>query len=612
MGKIAIGRLTPGGAGGGLVVRAAFVIAALAAAATPARAQVQDTLRADTLRADSLVAEQDTLLPPPVMVAWPRPDSTAGGLRDGRWAWDREALLGEGAVSLLDLLSRVPGVVPLRSGIFLQPESVSAFGGGADRMMVVWDGYPLDPLTTASLDLSTIDLASFRRVEVDRRPDVLIVRLYSDAPRDPRAYSRIEAGVGEPRANLFRGMLLSPHFLFGPFGFSVERVEIQGSGRPQPADVFAGWLRWGLLSETRGIELVFRSDNLGRQTESPIPADVSRRDLVVRGRTQFAPAVTAEAYVGRSTVTFDATDPEIPDSLLTHEDESVRQAGARLAWQSGTGGVEGALRWRDSDRLPRTELELDGDISPFAGVRLSAGMTHHGWESGFGATSYHGRASATPLSWMRAFAEFGSGVRGSPSRVDSIITPHKSDRTVSRGGLEASIGRMVATVAGVRMSVDSVPVMGLPGDTITGAVGGGTLNGWELSASMPLAGDWLSLNGNWAAWSSGQRSIYVPSSIGRATVRLHTSPLESGNFELTARLEALHRGPLFGPPSEPDGPLVEAPARTLLNAYLQMRIIDVRIWIRFDDMGGNDVQDLPGLFIKGPRIFYGVKWDFWN
>jgi hypothetical protein len=612
VGQTSIGQLIRSQAA---VARAGMFGILLAVTSVPAYAQVrQDTLRADTLRADSLVTEQDTVLPPPVMVSWPGAGTEAGGLVDGRWVWDEDALLREGAISLLDLLNRVPGIVTFRTGVYLQQESAAAFAGGADRLVVTWDGYALDPLTAGTLDLSTIQLAHLERVEVDRRPDALVIRLYSDKPTDARAHSRIEAGVGEPDANLFRGLLLTPNFLFGPFGFAVERLEVRGTGRPQPADVFASWLRWGFLSERRGVEVTLRTSNLGRNPESPVPADQSRQDLLVRGRTRFGIGGVAEAYFGRSRLDYEGMDPEIDDSLQTRLDLSARQAGVRLAWEQDRWTVDGAMRWRDESRLPQLDLELAGRARPVDWLNVDAGVANQKWDSGFGATSYWASASVAPLPWLRAFGGFADGRRGSPSEIDSITTPHKSDRRVLRGGGEIRFGRLRAAAAGVRVSIDSIPLLGMPGDSLVAGATAGipTLDGWEASATVPLLGDWLSLDASWSGWITEPRPVYVPATMGRTGLRIHTIPLESGNFELFARLAAVHRSGITGPPPAAGEPAPTTPARTVYDGYLQIRIIDVRIWIRFDDLAGNDVEDLPGLPIRGPRIFYGVKWSFWN
>ena len=76
--------------------------------------------RRDTVPADSLV-------PPPTFAPLGAPwaERRAAGV----WHWDRDALLASGALSLLELLERVPSVLTLRAGMFLQPEVASAFGG---------------------------------------------------------------------------------------------------------------------------------------------------------------------------------------------------------------------------------------------------------------------------------------------------------------------------------------------------------------------------------------------------------------------------------------------------------------------------------------------------
>jgi hypothetical protein len=54
------------------------------------------------------------------------------------------------------------------------------------------------------------------------------------------------------------------------------------------------------------------------------------------------------------------------------------------------------------------------------------------------------------------------------------------------------------------------------------------------------------------------------------------------------------------------------PANNTFDAYAHIRIIDVRIFGRFEDILGQNAIDVPGRFLPGPRLFYGVKWQFWN
>jgi hypothetical protein len=58
--------------------------------------------------------------------------------------------------------------------------------------------------------------------------------------------------------------------------------------------------------------------------------------------------------------------------------------------------------------------------------------------------------------------------------------------------------------------------------------------------------------------------------------------------------------------------LVPLPSNQVLNGYLQIRIIDVRIFLQSEDMLGKGRLDIPNRTIPGPRLYYGVKWELFN
>jgi hypothetical protein len=583
----------------------------MALAATPVAAQVRDTTRAgaDTLASDTLVAARDTT-PPPVLVPIPTV-RRAVGFGAGIAVWDRNALLLEPAVTLLDLLARVPGVSVFRSGVFLQPEAATLYGGGGGRTIVELDGYVLDPLLASSLDLSTIELIHLDEVRIERRPDALVVRLRSDAARDYRPYSRIEAGIGEPKANQFRGILLAPHFLIGPVGVGVERLELEGAGRPQPADIFSGWARWGWLSPARGIELELRSNRLRRNNGSPIPLELDRNDVVLRLRNRFADGLAGEAYAGRSSVKANDLLVGIDDSLRYRVDRSWMQVGGRASADFSGGSGEIAVRWREDPAMPR--LEFDASLEGRAGewFSLTVGATHQSWRGGASATSWRASAQSGRVGPFRAFGEYGGGKRGA-LRLPDLNQWDIAERIMVRGGVEGAIGGLQAGGAWVKVEADSILTFGLPSDSAQSVLPAGEVTGWEAWGRVPLFRDWLYAYGSYSIFTGGTRWTYLPASQLHGTLELHSLPLASGNLELLGRLDAFRRGPMLGPPAGASLPGEELPTRTLLNASFQIRIIDVRIYVRFDDMLGQEVEDVPGLVIQGPRIFYGVKWNFQN
>lgn len=587
----------------------AFLLATCcaAAAARPLAARQQDTVPPPP---DTTAAAQDTMLPPPLLVPWPARRNADDEV--GVWTWDRDSLARAAAYSLLDLLNAVPGITSFRGGVFLQPEAATFDGGGAGRTEIDIDGYVLDPLTAASLDLSLISLGAIDHVRVERRMDRLRISLSTVEPEDARPFSRIEAAVGQPRANLFRGGLLSPRVILGPFGFAVERIESQGSGQLRPADDFDTWVKWGLLREDRGVQLEWRGNTLNRDPDSEIPLKRSRGDLVLRARNRFAPDLLAEAYYAASRESVEPTDPAIPDSLRATLKEKSRQIGLRGALERDRLGADVALRFRDNDALARWQADLTAHAVPFPRTDLSARATLADWRTRR-TNEYAAAASFRPLESVRLFGELSSGIAGTPVRGDTTRTgPAFSDRSTWRAGLEVRRRGLEAGAAGVHVEMDSVVAFGFPGDTANPVVRGGAVTGWEAWARVPLGPDWLSGSVTYSNWTSGTRWAYLPASTLRATVDLHAIPLESGNLELTGILEVRQRGVLAAPPGIPGDPLLDVPARTRINAYFQIRIIEIRAFIRWEDLEANDISDLPGFPVRGPRIVYGVKWTFWN
>ena len=91
-------------------------------------------------------------------------------------------------------------------------------------------------------------------------------------------------------------------------------------------------------------------------------------------------------------------------------------------------------------------------------------------------------------------------------------------------------------------------------------------------------------------------------------------PLPSGHLEILGRLEASQRGGMlaYNPEAVENEPFAAIGSYMVASGYLQIRIIDVRAWLRYEDLLGANPESLPGRVIGGPRIFYGVKWDLWN
>jgi hypothetical protein len=132
---------------------------------TPLRAQVRDTLpKKDTIRiptaptlADSLLrdslAKRDSILREriradtirsPLAHAPPGAELSIGR----RMSWSRDSLLGTGAITVTDLVDRVPGATTTRGGWIASP-AAGAYLGDARRVRVFYDGFEMPALGSA-------------------------------------------------------------------------------------------------------------------------------------------------------------------------------------------------------------------------------------------------------------------------------------------------------------------------------------------------------------------------------------------------------------------------------------------------------------------------------
>ena len=587
-------------------------------------AQVRDTAAIDTLAADT-VAPADTIPPPPFV---PLHAGLARSYGAGVWHWDRAELLRARAVSLAHLLAQIPGVTVLRTGLYLQPEAASAFGSTAGGLVVELDGYVLDPLAGPSLDLSRIPLVEIEQLTVTRRVDGrLHVRVRTAEAFDARAYSRVEAATGQPDANVFRGLLLAPHFLVGPLGVAVERVDTEGLGAAQPADDFSAWVKWGVTRENRGVQLEFRQISLQRDPSSPWIADYNRRDLVVRARNRFLPGLVGELYAGFAALELEGpapvapppgteppTDGQTPEAAI---ERSAFQSGARLGLALPAGFVEAAVRVRDRDDLPSTEASVEASFGALADRIGVHGRVETARWAEASATRLDAGATFAPLPWLRVFGEWADGTHGAPAYGRTADgAPILTDRSGYRVGGELAWRGITAGGALVSATADSVSAFGLPFDSAHSRFAGGEVRGVEARGRVPLFLDWLAAEGTFLRWLEGTRWAYVPSVAWTVAVEAHVLPLASGNLEVLLRGEAVHRGDT--PVPDPAGPgeegtlLATSPPRTVMNLDLVLRILDVQAFLRYEDASNQDPFDVPGHVINGPRILYGVKWHFWN
>ncbi len=592
----------------------------------PAGAVQADTARRDTVPADSAVAA-------PLFPAYPRPDTA--GFWKGSWTWDREALARFHGISLLDLLARVPGVVVTRGGGYGQPAGVAPFAAGGGRTRLFMDGWEVDPLASATLDLQEVSLTELEEVRVERRLDELRIEVLPFRLPDRRPYSQIEAGVGDPQLRILRGLYSDAigDRQVVTLGFDVaDTRRYFRQGAFGLTNAFARW-SW-LLSPDAGVQVEYRTTGVERD-DTAFSEAADRRALVVRGRWRPSPALALDAMLGRNWRDARADD-DFRDDLESNQLALRALLGGRTGWVEGTA----RLRSVSDEAFPAatSDLELRAGVRPVSALAVegSARAAGTGGESG---VELQGSVRVGPSTGASLFASLASGKRGVGIVAgDSVVLlpedpatgterrdtfPVLGATTTSLGGLRAgaewSAPGVLLGAALVRLDPDRVVPFGLPLDRDSvPATPTAASTGFEAYASTPLFRRSLRLEGWYTRWTDTGERPYLPEDQGRLALEFH-DVFYTGNLEPTLRVEAVRRGAAVFPErvglADPltGGDALRTGPYTLFNVFLQVRVIDVRAFLILENVFDvRTAAEVPGRPLPGLRAVYGVRWHFRN
>ncbi|HEX2094809.1 MAG TPA: TonB-dependent receptor plug domain-containing protein [Longimicrobiaceae bacterium] len=590
----------------------------------PAGEPPADTVR--TPQQDTVPA--DSLLPAPHLPAYPRPD-TAGTWR-GSWVWGREALARFHGISLLDLLARIPGVLITRGGGYGQPVAVSPFGAGGGRTRVFLDGWEVDPLGSATLDLQEVSLTELEEIRVERRLDELRIEVLPFRIQDRRPFSQVEMGVGDPAIRFLRTLYSDAvgERNVVTIGFDItdtERLRQQG-----PFSVSNIAARWSYrLSGRTGVQLEYRQTEVER-ADTAFPESAERGMLVLRGRMNPARGLFLDAMLGQSW-----RDPESEDRLRFRG--GTTQLGLRALLRGRAGWVEGSARLREvTDQVyaaPTSDLTVRAGSRSIPGLELEGSARTAGL-AGEAGTELQGSVRLGPFAGASLFASVAAGSRGAGMilRDSVVLTAHppflarqieldtvpvfgsaSSSLDGLRVGAEWSRGGALVGASLLRHDLDRfVPFgLGFGGDTAVTETTEAT--GFEAYLSVPFLRRIFLLEGWYTRWTDIGGRPFLPEDQGRAALEFHNL-YYTGNLEPTFRVEVVRRGPALIPTAA-TLPGFPSPSRayTMVNAFVQVRVIDVRAFVLVENAFNlRTAEEIPGRFLPPARAVYGVRWFFRN
>lgn len=550
--------------------------------------------------------------------------------------YDRPALFASGALTLADLLERIPGVTTFR-GRWVTAPMTAAYLGEIGRVRVFVDGLELDALDVrmgGSPDLSAVQLWPMEDVAIERGASELRVYLRTWRHRRTTPYTRVDVATGDEDTNIYRGFY-GKRFRHGEalqiaaqqLSTQVRRSNIGGDG-----NALSLLARVGIA---RGRWSVDGFVNRTRRDRSELQP-VARADVVAVPPVAALDATDSYAYLRAG-----YGDPErgfwaqaLAGSLLFSE----VAGGGNLA--DPTGDDEQPASVGDTTRSRAQYVAALGFTA--AGLRVSATNRVRVYD---GLTEYSpsGRvAFERPRVALSLFAE--RSTLDSRTRTEALarVLPvpfFALSGAVSRTGAGQVVGASLdeggelatlrAPAARAARGEASVRVGGL-------WVGGGVLardstilpppvvfdRSYAAVVEGPATGTFANVQGRLykdlyadmigMRWNSGD-SYYRPQLQSRARLYLATewrSRFPSGNFG--ALLSAMHEYRSNAFFLVDDATLRAATQSRVLSTLVEIRIVNAVVSWQFRNILGDRYQTVPGFEMPRPTNVYGVRWEFWN
>lgn len=576
------------------------------------------------------IVRRDSLQPP-----FARAESPVTADIGLRYAWDRDAFFASGAITLLDLLDRVPGLTGFRGGWTAAPMTAS-YLGVPGRVRIYYDGIEVDPLIPREggmNDLGTIQLWQLEDVVVERGASEVRVFVRSWRHERTTPNTRVDVYTGDEESNSYRGYYAKRWtngmgFQAGAQQFSVAADPDQGgSGNGLSALLRLGWARgdWSVdgavQSVTRAYDALVEGTRSG-SGQTLLPGLESRdRMAILRGSWRSADRDGPWAQViamgrhateiGERRATASGSIPIDTTDTLTSRPQYVAAAGFTRGGVRASGTLRTRAGTGSGEALLSPALRLSVDRRWMAATALAERVERHDDSS---LTRLEGIARLSPTTWLSL-----SGAVARETGVHSLAGPGDGAAGAEgqlslRGELGVRLWRTWAS-GGVLRRGDALLLT--PRMFHAGAPPAARADGDLTGAFVALRGPlWkaFGVDAYGVRWDRAD-ALYRPQFQSRAELFFRTNWLSrfpSGEFGfLVAGIHEYRSNVLF-PSAASATAVAAAPQSRVVSTLLELRLQNAVISWQYRNILIERFEYVPGFVAPRPINYYGVRWDFWN
>ena len=533
--------------------------------------------------------------------------------------WNREQLFATGALTVTDLLDRIPGATTYRSGWLATPQTAT-YNGDFRRVRLFYDGVEMDALdnTTGSLlDLSTVQLWTLEHLTIERTASELRLYLRTWRVNNTDPYTRVDVATGNEDTNLYRGFYGKRFDNGGVLQLAGQQYGVTSPRFAGAGDNLSLLGRVGIARKSWSVDAFVNRTHATRDIERTIASsgrppilslDATHTNAYVRaavGRVGSGAWIqaTAASLGIRGTTGPDRSvgATSQPDTLPRKVTETQYNASAGLTIGPARVEVEDRLRALEGTSYNSASARLDL-VSSFA--VLSGFAEHDGFRQ---ITNLDAGIRLQPLPFIAVAGSIGRVAPISQSNPNLGIGSFLTSTSV-RGEVALKVFGPWVSV-GILSSDTTHGLAPVVYDTLLLPTTAGRKRAGTAAIRGPL-GRGFGIDAWITRWDS--TSSYQPRYQSRSEINFannFSKRFPRGDLDIRAALVFEYRGhnifPLAG------GDLRTMAAKTL-SAQLEIRILRAVVSYQQRNILAYQYQVIPGFEMPRVLAIYGVRWEFWN
>ena len=531
-----------------------------------------------------------------------------------QYEWNREQLFATGALTVTDLLDRIPGTTTYRSGWLATPQTAT-YNADFRRVRIFYDGVEMDALdntTGGLLDLSTVQLWTLEHLTIERTASELRLYLRSWRIDNTDPYTRVDVATGNEDTNLYRGFYGKRFDNGGVLQLAGQQFGVTSPRFAGAGDNLSLLARVGIARKSWSVDGFVNRSHATRDIERTIASsgrppilslDATHTNAYVRaavGRVGSGPWIQATA----ASLGFKGTTGPDRSVGATSQPDTLPRKKTESQYNVSGGFTVGPARVEVQDRLRALEgtsyNSASGRLDLVSSFAVLSGFAEHD-----GFRQITNLDAGIRLQPLRFIAVSGSIGRVTPSSqgIGSFATG-----TSVRGEVALKIFGPWVSV-GILSSDTTHGLAPVVYDTLLQPTISGRRRAGTAAIRGPL-GRGFGIDAWITRWDS--TSEYQPQYQSRSEINFandFSKRFPRGDLDIRAAVIYEYRGHNLFPLDAGD---LRTMAAKTLSAQLEIRILRAVVSYQQRNILAYQYQVIPGFEMPRVLAIYGVRWEFWN